>query len=270
MIAKLRHLAIVSDNPVTLRRFYQELFGMESPGADSPTSASVVSDGYLGLNVNPRVPGRQGGLDHFGFEVEDVDVVYDRLRKHYPSVWVLKRPSNRPFAGMSTHDPAGNVFDLSQPEMSNRRGVYTEDPREQDRRVEHIVLRVVDAASVAQSYVDLFELMELEKPPSDPNFYLSDGRITFVVSPWKISDYEGGGIERPALDHIGFRVESVAAVREELTELAARHPDLAPKPWKAGPEGEARSRLFSQCTNGEFRLCDPDGVLVDVTEHAYL
>ena len=43
-------------------------------------------------------------------EVEDVETVYDRLRKSYPTVKWLKRPSNRPFAGISTHDPDGNVF----------------------------------------------------------------------------------------------------------------------------------------------------------------
>ena len=116
--------------------------------------------------------------------------------------------------------------------MSNRRGLYTEDVREQDRRVEHLVLRTVDPERVARFYVDVFDLMELERPPSDPSLYLSDGRVTLVVSPWKISDFEGSGIERPALDHLGFKVESVEAFQSELTALAQRDPELAPKPWK--------------------------------------
>jgi len=31
-----------------------------------------------------------------------------------PEVNVLKRPGSREFAGITTHDPAGNVFDLHQ------------------------------------------------------------------------------------------------------------------------------------------------------------
>ncbi len=270
MSAKLRHIAIVSDRPKLLAGFYRELFGSRVSGESSPGGSSTVSDGYVGLNINYRSPGRQAGLDHFGFEVEDVEAVFERLRSLYPSVEVLKRPGNRPFAGISTHDPAGNVFDLSQRDMSNRRGLYTEDIREQDRRVEHLVLRTVDPDGVARFYVDVFDLMELERPPSDPSLYLSDGRVTLVVSPWKISDFEGAGIERPALDHLGFKVESVEAFQGELTALAQRDPELAPKPWKPGGEGDVRRSLLSQCSNGQLQICDPDGVLLDVTERAYL
>ena len=38
-----------------------------------------------------------------------------------------QRPSTRPFAGMTGHDPDGNVFDISQKDMTNRRDVYVEN-----------------------------------------------------------------------------------------------------------------------------------------------
>ncbi len=72
----------------------------------------------------PKKAGRAAGLDHFGIEVEDIDAVFDRMRKNYPTVKWLKRPSNRPFAGISTHDPDGNMFDMSQKNMENRTSVY--------------------------------------------------------------------------------------------------------------------------------------------------
>src|SRR5438105_14538728 len=89
--------------------------------------AITVGDGYVGLNINPRRAGRPAGLDHFGIEVEDVETVFHRLRKSYPTVKWLKRPSNRPFAGITTHDPDGNVFDLSQKDMANRGAIYVEN-----------------------------------------------------------------------------------------------------------------------------------------------
>lgn len=59
-------------------------------------------------------------------------------------------------------------------------------------------------------------------PPSDPNFYVTDGRVTLVIAPWDITDYSGAGIERPGLEHIGFKVESVDAVKKDLMALQER------------------------------------------------
>lgn len=266
MFAKIKHMAIVSDQYALLGRFYEAVFGMKSSASARPDRAVVVGDGYVGLNINPRRAGRQGGLDHFGFEVEDVELVYARMRERYPSIRVLKRPGTRPFAGISTHDPAGNVFDLSQQGMENRRDVYTGGDWQQDRAINHLALRTVIPETVAQFYVDVFALRPTEKPADDPNFYLSDGRVTLIVMPWKIADYDGTGIERPALDHLGFKVESVEAVKAGLQTLTGANPALAPKPVGAGPEGQARLRLFSKCPYGKYHLADPDGVLIDISD----
>ena len=271
MFAKLKHLAIVSDQYALLGRFYEALFGMKPSPDNHPAGAIVVSDGYIGLNINPRKgkAGRQAGLDHFGFEVEDVDRVFTRLRENYPAVEVLKRPGSREFAGISTHDPAGNVFDLSQQGMENRRDVYVEEERSQERHIKHIGLRALDPGGIAQFYKNVFELAELEKPAGDPNFYLSDGRVVFMIMPWRITEFAGTGVERPALDHIGFKVENVETLRNELRSLIRKRPPLAPNPTgeDAGPEGEVRLKLFSKCPFGQFHTSDPDGILIDVADH---
>jgi catechol 2,3-dioxygenase-like lactoylglutathione lyase family enzyme len=270
MFAKLKHLAIVSDQYTLLGRFYEGMFGMKPSQNARPFGAVVVRDGYVGLNINPRKgkAGRQAGLDHFGFEVEDANVVFDRLKRDYPDIKVLKRPSTRPFAGISTHDPAGNVFDISQKDMENRTDAYVEGDRDQARHVKHIALRAVQPAALAKFYRDVFELIEMEKPAGDPNSYLSDGRVVFVIMPWNITDFAGTGIERPALDHIGFKVESVDALKGELEKVKRERAALAPNPIgaEAGPEGEARLKLFSKCPLGQFHMSDPDGVLIDVTD----
>ena len=74
------------------------------------------------------------------------------------------------------------------------------------------------------------------------------------------------GIERPALDHIGFKVESVEAFKKDLETLVGRNPRLSPSPVGGGPEGAARLKLFQKCPYGKHQLADPDGVLIDVTE----
>jgi catechol 2,3-dioxygenase-like lactoylglutathione lyase family enzyme len=167
---------------------------------------------------------------------------------------------------MSTHDPAGNVFDLSQESMQNRASVYVDAPREQARAISHLAIRTLNVEQVAEFYVDVFGLDPLAKKSGDPNFYLSDGRITLVFMPWNLLDYHGAGIARPGPDHIGFKVESVQAVREHAKTVGDNNPHLRPLPVGTGPEGEARLKLFQRCPYGAHHLADVDGVLIDIAE----
>ena len=263
MFAKIKHLAIISDNYALLSRFYQALFGMKASKSPRPESAAAIGDGYIGMNIIPQKLGRQAGLEHFGLEVEDVDKVAARLREKYPSVQLIKRPTNRPFAGISTHDPDGYVFDLSQQQMANRSEVYVEGEWQQERSISHFVLRSLNPAESAKFYREVYELQELEKPGDDPNHYLTDGWVTIIVAPWAITDYEGAGIEPRHMDHLGFRVEDVDAFKKDLQALVERNPALAPK--LGGTEGEIRLSLLAKCKHGQFQLCDPDGVPIDVS-----
>ena len=264
MFAQIRHLAIVSSDVEHEGDFFRDIFGMKRASRVAG-GAVTVSDGYVGLNLNPRAPGRQAGFDHFGFEVEDVEVVFQRLKDKYPKCEVLKRPSNRPFAGISMHDPNGNVFDLSQLNMTNRTGLYTDKVEDRKRRVGHFGLRCVDPELCAQFYRDVFELQELEKPSNDPNHYLSDGKVTLAVMPWKIADFYGSGIERPALDHIGFKVESMSAFKTDVAKFNYANGPQDPRQEK-NPEREVRQKLLATCCFGQHQMSDPDGVLIDVAE----
>lgn len=266
MFAQMRHLAIVSSNCNREGDFYRDVFGMRRSSLQRAGGAVVVGDGYVGLNLNPRAPGRQAGFDHFGFEVQDVEVVFDRLKNKYPKIQVLKRPGNRPFAGISTHDPNGNVFDLSQLGMENRRDLYTDKAEERKRRVSHFGLRCVEPEQCAEFYRNVFELTELEKPAGDSNHYLSDGKVTLAVMPWKISDFAGSGIERPALDHIGFKVENMAAFKADLEKHSQTCAGAQDDRGEKNPEREIRQNLLAGCCFGQFQMSDPDGVLIDVSE----
>ncbi len=266
MFAKLKHVALVSDHYALQGKFYEALFGMRTAADTRPERAVTVSDGYVGLNINPRKAGRPAGLDHFGFEVEDVERVAARLRAKYPAVEVVKRPGTRPFAGVTTHDPAGNVFDLSQQGMENRKSVYVEGEEKRPRHISHIALRTLHPEQLMEFYRDVYELQPVAKKAGDPNFYLTDGRVTLVLVPWRITDYAGTGIVRPAPDHIGFTVESLDAFKERLRALGENNPHLRPRPLE-GREGEARLKLFASCCPyGQYHLADVDGVLLDVAE----
>src|SRR3954453_22120151 len=247
MTARIKHVAIVSGRDFALEgRFYQALFGMKSASDSRVSSAVSITDGYVGMNVNPRAPGRQAGFDHFGFEVDDVEAIFARVAEAYPIVRYVRRPSNRPFAGISMHDPAGNVFDLSQRGMSNREDVYaaTEDTKERTpRHLRHFTLRTLDPAGIAGFYRNVFDLQEQAKDAADPNHYLSDGVVTLVIAPWVITVSLGSLIERPALAHLGFPVECLGRFQGDLDELVRAAPALKPAPLGVGPESTVRDTL---------------------------
>jgi catechol 2,3-dioxygenase-like lactoylglutathione lyase family enzyme len=282
MLTRIQHAAIVSENFVREARFYEAVLGMKrsKPGSAEEEKAIrtnyavSISDGYVGVTVIGRKPGYVPGLHHFGIDVDDVQEAITRIKKKYPDVAVLKRPSNRPFATFGAHDPEGNYFDLTQEDMDNRRDVYAVRPsspqaqaqREQPRRIHHIKLRVMNPAAIASFYRDLFDLKEEEKALEDPNFYLTDGKVTLIVAPWKMSDFEGAGIDRPGLEHLGFKVESLEAIKKELAALRETDPEMRERVVSEPKEGERRLALIATCRHGEHQFSDPDGIFIDISE----
>jgi predicted enzyme related to lactoylglutathione lyase len=266
MFAKLNHVALISDNYAAQNIFYKALFDLKSgSSAKFEATAIAIGDGYVGMNIIPRFPGRQGGFDHFGIQVDDVDVVRERVAKRNPSIDIIKRPSNRPFAAYGMYDMSGNYFDLSAKGLSNRDGVYEKPAWEQDRVFTHFAVRALEPESLAAFYHEIFELPVTQ----DGNtFTLSDGRISFVIIPWKIADFFGSGIEKPALDHLGFEVESLTAFKADLDEMIARNPSMIPKHLGAGDEGQVRLKLFEKTKLGDYYMSDLDGVLIAVRERA--
>ena len=70
----------------------------------------------------------------------------------------------------------------------------------------------------------------------------------------------------PGMDHIGFKVESLDALKEDV-EAASANPHLRPVGLGIGPEGAARLERFRKtCPLGTYHMADSDGVLIDVAE----
>ena len=267
MSAKLNHIAIVSSNHLLVGRFYEIIFKMKSAVSRRGMGAVTVRDGYVGLNINRRSPARPAGLDHFGVEVDDCEGVFDQMRSKYPQVKWLKRPSNRPYAGISTHDPDGNVFDLSQKNMENRDGLYVEKESQQDRYINHYAIRTMRPELCAEFYHDVLDFTPSNRRPGDPNYYLTDGRVTLEIMPWDVTAYDKTGIVRPGPEHIGFKVESVETVKKEIEELALTSGVYGPWSLVNRDEDIARGAEFKKsCPLGTYQFCDNDGVLFDIAE----
>jgi hypothetical protein len=185
------------------------------------------------------------------------------VARKWPRIEIIQRPSTRPFAALGIHDPAGTYFDLSQKGLKNRGQVYEKPSWDQDRVFSHFALRAVEPELLANFYADVFELTLTNEGGA---FRLSDGRISFVILPWRISDFIGSGIEKPALDHLGFEVESLDAFQQDLDEFSSRNPMMRPKLLGQGPEGAVRKALFERTGLGDVYMSDLDGVLLAVRE----
>ena len=112
----------------------------------------------------------------------------------------------------------------------------------------------------------MFELEARNAPATDGGYHLTDGRVTLAILPWKISSFDGAGIEQPGMDHIGFRVPALDAFRDHVDKVGRTNINLAPKPIDFDSEGAARLALLTKCPHGHFQLADPDGTLIDVEQ----
>lgn len=266
MFAKINHLAICSDVYAQNARFYQALFGMKSSNNARPARAAPVGDGQVGLNNIPRREGRRSGLDHFGIEVESMKLALERIKSFDPDMQYVQRPAVRPNAAFSAHDPDMIIFDLAERNSGKAQDIFAENNWLQPRYVDHIVLRSRAPERSAEFYTRVFEMI-LSNQTADGTFHVSDGRVSLVIMPWSMQNFIGHDPLPPQIDHFGFRVESVEAIKREMDELIGVNPHFRTWPLGYGEEGRARLDLFRQCPVGQFHLTDLEGVYIDVSEH---
>ncbi len=113
---KIRHLAMICMDPDKLAKFYCEVFEMKEVTRSTRNGYTNVflTDGYMNLALlSQKAEGKPNGLNHFGFHVEDSDVIADRLKK-----WDVAGPSERPpdrvYAEQRATDPEGNNYDIAE------------------------------------------------------------------------------------------------------------------------------------------------------------
>src|SRR5581483_1772385 len=173
MTAQLTHVAISAINPQTMETFYQGVFGLRG----AIEGGGFLNDGYVQFAFNQRAPGWQAGLDHFGFEVDNLDTVKERLRDLYPKVRLTTRPAHRKYVGLATHDPEGHVFDLTFREMGDKAVHVRGDAAVErtERHIHHLAMRALDPAHVARFYTDVLDLTHAKEPGEDGVHHLTDG-----------------------------------------------------------------------------------------------
>ena len=269
MFGKIRHIAMYTHNHAAVDGFYQTVFGMrrmtsntlDESGKQNPNRGHI-SDGVIGMAILPRYAGMQSGMDHYGFEVEDIKECVRRIERHSPKTMIAKGLDYVPFAGLRSYDPAGAHFDIAQAHIANVREGYNEAGWDQPRWINHISIRAEDPGQVAEFYEKIFELKEAETYRDDGSICLTDGKVKLLVRRRDNSLYRG---LREGLDHFGFKVESLDQTKRDLAALGQTAPHPASGQFVGG-NGKKNEEDFRHCCLGQYFTADPDGVLVDIAE----
>jgi catechol-2,3-dioxygenase len=100
-------------DPEKLAKFYCEVFDMKVVQRNGRQNV-FISDGYITVALlSQKAEGKPCGLNHFGFQVEDSDVIAGRM-KNWKVVGPEQRPADRAYAELRATDPEGNNFDLAE------------------------------------------------------------------------------------------------------------------------------------------------------------
>ena len=107
-MARIRHLAIISDNRERLAEFYTKAFGMKRIESNGP--AIYLTDGSINLALIQKRPHNKEGLYHFGFVVDAIEPLVQLCKELGAASDVEARPYQ---AESRVRDPDGNPIDVS-------------------------------------------------------------------------------------------------------------------------------------------------------------
>ena len=118
MAAKIRHIALFTEDADKLAAFYIEVFGMrrtrETPRSEESGRAIFITDGYVDVAIiEPADPKTPKGLNHFGFTIDPAEhaPIMEKLKKR--GVEMFTPPADRPYIEDAVKDVDGNKFDIS-------------------------------------------------------------------------------------------------------------------------------------------------------------
>jgi catechol 2,3-dioxygenase-like lactoylglutathione lyase family enzyme len=128
-MAKIRHIAITTENPEDVATFYKEAFDLHEVTRNE--RQVLLSDGYINLtilkwktqqdpDVGPDGP-NYSGIHHIGFQVDDLEASCEKLEKVEGKALTIRdvdTPEGTPRrqrAEAKWAGPDGVVIDVSQP-----------------------------------------------------------------------------------------------------------------------------------------------------------
>ena len=117
-MAKIGHIALLTEDQQTLAEFYKNTFEMKEvfrhQSNQGGGDAIYLSDGAINLAILPA-RGRKEGMYHFGFKVDDIDATFAQAKASGATSDAPKDlPRDGRFAEVFILDPVGTRVDLSE------------------------------------------------------------------------------------------------------------------------------------------------------------
>jgi methylmalonyl-CoA/ethylmalonyl-CoA epimerase len=124
-------------------------------------------------------------------------------------------------------------------------------------KLRHLAISTKDPEATAEFYKQAFGLREVGRTDSElaTGVYLTDGTVNIAVLNFRNRDQLGRGLDYVGLHHIGWVVDDLDDAGQRLEDLGA---------------GCFMPRPDNPTTFFEVKHRGPDGVVLDISDHAWL
>jgi catechol 2,3-dioxygenase-like lactoylglutathione lyase family enzyme len=111
---RIRHIALLAQEPAKLAEFYKNSFGFREVARSGENGDAIyVSDGHINLALLPA-RNRSEGIFHFGIEVDDVPEAVEKALSAGGRGGKTQLPKDGRFAETFVVDPVGTRVDISR------------------------------------------------------------------------------------------------------------------------------------------------------------
>jgi len=111
-MSKLRHIAVIVEDPEASAKFFEEAFDMKRAG--TARRGIYMSDGIFNVALLKKEGDEKLGLYHFGMWVDDLDEAAKQVEKAGGSYFMGREDHNPDtFYEVKYKDPNGVVFDIT-------------------------------------------------------------------------------------------------------------------------------------------------------------
>jgi catechol 2,3-dioxygenase-like lactoylglutathione lyase family enzyme len=250
IVATLRYIAYLAEDPAKLVDFYHRFLGTEELG-HSPEGDISITDGFYNLTFFKKRPSlsemhMDTGLHHVGLEVDDLEEVKGRFLKLNPRGMIIQEAGDLQRGEIRIHDPECRPVSLSTKAFGVPKGKEKKFPR-----VRHIAYNALDPETMLLFYTQVFGLREVpssyeRRQQGRGNRFCGDAVTNLAIHPF-YSQVEGHEAKY-GINHIGFLTRGMQTVMAELSSVLK----IAPRP---------STRPYA-----EFRFRDPEGNALDLSQ----
>lgn len=250
MLARIRYIAALSEQPQQLAGFYQRFLQMQEIARSHDGDVSL-SDGFCNFTLIKKRPGlmeprTELGLHHIGLEVASLEEVKRRYLEFNPRGIVVPEPGGPHHGELRIYDPECNPVSLSQT------GFGIKGEARKLPGVRHVAWNALDPDALLKFYTEVLGLRELSssqlrRREGRGNRFAGDGFTNLAIHPF-YNEREGHE-PRFGVNHIGFLVADLKATMDDLASVVAVKSRPADRPF------------------AEFRFQDPEGNPIDLSQH---